>query len=176
MELYSRDRAAFGPEQTDLCLALARYAGLGIERSDAYARERKLAVRLAAVAEAAVEAARDCLPGCRLVKANAAEGRLLTGQRDPASAAEAIAAMGVELVVITLGPDGALARGAQAHAVPGRAARVVSTIGAGDAFFGALLARLQAAGWDAGALALDEALTAAAEAGARATETWGAVA
>ena len=76
----------------------------------------------------------------------------------------------------TLGPDGALARGAQAHAVPGRAAHVVSTIGAGDAFFGALLARLQAAGWDAGALALDEALTAAAEAGARATETWGAVA
>ena len=85
--------------------------------------------------------------------------------------------MGVELVVITLGPDGALARGALSHEVPGRAARVVSTIGAGDAFFGTLLARLQAAGWNAvrpGAAATRSA--AAAEAGARATETWGAVA
>ena len=126
--------------------------------------------------EAGVEAARECLPGCRLVKANAAEGRLLTGEPDPASAAEAIAAMGVNLVVITLGPDGARARGAQAGAVTGRAARVVSTIGAGDAFFGTLLARLQAAGWDPAALPLGDALEAAAEAGARATETWGAVA
>jgi len=127
-------------------------------------------------AEAAVEAARACLPGCRLVKANAAEGRLLTGEEEPSAAAEAIADAGVDLVVITLGPDGALARGAQAHSVPGRAARVVSTIGAGDAFFGALLAHLQAAGWDASALPVGDALTAAAEAGARATETWGAVA
>jgi sugar/nucleoside kinase (ribokinase family) len=127
-------------------------------------------------AEAAVEAARGCLEGCLLVKANAAEGRLLTGEDDPARAAEAIAAMGVGLVVITLGPDGALARGALTHAVPGRAARVVATIGAGDAFFGTLLARLQAAGWNASDPALGEALAAAAEAGARATETWGAVA
>ena len=84
--------------------------------------------------------------------------------------------MGVELVVITLGPDGALARGALSHAVPGRAARVVSTIGAGDAFFGTLLARLQAAGWNAADPSLRDALGAAAEAGARATESWGAVA
>jgi len=126
--------------------------------------------------EAAVDAARACLPGCLLVKANANEARLLTGEGDPAAAAEAIAAMGVELVVITLGPDGALARGALSHEVPGRAARVVSTIGAGDAFFGTLLARLQAAGWDAADPALRDALGAAVEAGARATESWGAVA
>ena len=126
--------------------------------------------------EAAVEAARGCLEGCLLVKANAAEARLLTGEADPAAAADAIAAMGVALVVITLGPDGALARGALEHAVPGRAARVVATIGAGDAFFGTLLARLQAAGWNAADPALGDALAAAAEAGARATETWGAVA
>lgn len=125
--------------------------------------------------EAAVEAARACLPGCLLVKANAAEARLLTGEADPARAAEAIVAEGVALVVVTLGPGGALARGAQAHAVPGRAARVVSTIGAGDAFLGTLLARLQALGWDPGHPEMGEALAAAAEAGARATETWGAV-
>lgn len=126
--------------------------------------------------EAAVEAARGCLEGCLLVKANAAEGRLLTGEDDPARAAEAIAAMGVGLVVITLGPDGALARGAFSHEVQGREARVMSTIGAGDAFFGTLLARLQAAGWDPADPSIGDALAAAAEAGARATETWGAVA
>jgi sugar/nucleoside kinase (ribokinase family) len=98
------------------------------------------------------------------------------GEQDPAAAAEAIAAMGVELVVITLGPDGALARGAISHEAPGRAACVVSAIGAGDAFFGTLLARLQAAGWNAADPALPDALGAAAEAGARAAESWGAVA
>jgi fructokinase len=127
-------------------------------------------------AEQAVDAARGCLEGCLLVKANASEARLLTGEADPGAAAEAIAALGVELVVITLGPDGALARGALRHEVPGRAARVVSTIGAGDAFFGTLLARLQATGWSPGDPSLADALGAAAEAGARATESWGAVA
>lgn len=126
--------------------------------------------------EQGIAAARECLAGCLLVKANANEARLLTGEQDPAAAAEAIAAMGVQLVVITLGPDGALARGAISHEVPGRAARVVSAIGAGDAFFGTLLARLQAAGWNAADPALRDALGAAAEAGARATESWGAVA
>jgi hypothetical protein len=53
---------------------------------------------------------------------------------------------------------------------------VISTIGAGVAFFGTLLARLQAAGWNTADPALRDALGAAAEAGARATESWGAVA
>jgi fructokinase len=126
--------------------------------------------------EAAVAAARDCLAGCLLVKANATEAQLLTGEQDAAAAAEAIAAMGVQLVVITLGPDGALARGAISHQVPGRPARVVSAIGAGDAFFGTLLARLQGAGWNPADPALRDVLGVAAEAGARATESWGAVA
>jgi sugar/nucleoside kinase (ribokinase family) len=58
----------------------------------------------------------------------------------------------------------------------GGAARVVATIGAGDAFFGTLLARPQAAVWNASDPALGDALAAAVETGARATETWGAVA
>ena len=62
MEFYSRDPQAFPADRIELCRTLARYAGLGIERSDAYARERKLAVRLAAVADAAVEAARELDP------------------------------------------------------------------------------------------------------------------
>ena len=47
---------------------------------------------------------------------------------------------------------------------------------AGDAFFGTLPAGLQAAGWNASDPALRDTLGAAAEAGARATESWGAVA
>ena len=46
----------------------------------------------------------------------------------------------------------------------------------GDAFFGTLPAGLQAAGWNACDPALRDTLGAAAEAGARATESWGAVA
>jgi fructokinase len=126
--------------------------------------------------EAAVAAARECLPGCLLVKANAAEARLLTGEDDPGAAAEAIAAGGVPLVVVTLGPEGALARGAQSLEVPGRGARVMSTVGAGDAFLGTLMARLQAMDWDPSDERLRDALADAAEAGARATESWGAVA
>jgi sugar/nucleoside kinase (ribokinase family) len=49
---------------------------------------------------------------------------------------------------------------------------VISAIGAGDAFFGTLLAGHQGAGWDPAAPAVRDALAA----GARATESWGAVA
>ena len=53
---------------------------------------------------------------------------------------------------------------------------MISTIGAGDAFFGTLLAGLQNTGWNPAAPSLRDTLGAAAEAGARATESWGAVA
>jgi fructokinase len=125
--------------------------------------------------EAAVESARACLEGCLLVKANAEEARLLTGEADPVAAAEALAAAGPRLAVVTLGAGGAIARGAQALEVPGRPATVISTIGAGDAFMGTLLAHLQRGGWDPARPGVDVALQAAVEAGARATETWGAV-
>jgi fructokinase len=115
----------------------------------------------------ALELAGAQLAGCALVKCNGAEASLLTGEDDPAAAAEAIAARGVETVVVTLGPEGALVRGAESFAVPGRPANVVSTIGAGDAFLGTLAARLGDG--------LRPAVEAAVEAGARATESWGAL-
>jgi hypothetical protein len=46
----------------------------------------------------------------------------------------------------------------------------------GDGFFGTLPAGLQAAGWNLADPALRDTLAAAAEAGARATESWAAVA
>jgi sugar/nucleoside kinase (ribokinase family) len=50
---------------------------------------------------------------------------------------------------------------------------VVNTTGAGDAFLGTLLAHLAGGGYDPGVL--PQAVTAAVEEGARATERWGAV-
>jgi len=115
----------------------------------------------------AVALAGEQLAGCAIVKCNAAEARLLTGEDDLGRAAEAIAARGAATVVVTLGARGALVRGAEAFEVAGRPARVVSAIGAGDAFLGTLVARLGDG--------LRPAVEAAVAAGARATESWGAV-
>ncbi len=119
--------------------------------------------------DAALDAARGCLDGAALVKANADEARLLTGEQDPARAAEALAGAGAQLAVVTLGADGALVRGRESHDVAGVPAEVRSTVGAGDAFMGTLLARLERDGVAA-------AMAAAAEASARVTESWGALA
>ena len=131
---------------------------------------------LAHPARAADAVARAACRGAFLVKCNRAEARLLTGEDDPARAAEALLAGGAQHVVVTLGADGALLRGAgPAPDVPGVPARPVDATGAGDAVIGVLLARLARAGFYPAALAaaLPEA---AVEAGARATERWGAVA
>jgi len=109
-----------------------------------------------------------------LVKANRDEAGLLTGKDDPAEAAEALAASGPVLVVVTLGADGAIVRGAASLEVPGVPAEVRSTVGAGDAFMGVLIAHLQRGGWAPDAVV--DALPAAVETAARVTERWGAVA
>lgn len=121
----------------------------------------------------AVESANLCVPGALLVRCNRAEARALTGEADPGTAADALVAAGARAVVVTLGPEGALLRGAAHADVAGRPARVVSTVGAGDALMGVLLARLALADFDPSAVAA--ALPEAIEASARATERWGAV-
>lgn len=123
----------------------------------------------------ATTVARECVPGAFLVKANREEARLLTGEADPARAAEALLAAGAQTAVITLGGDGALLRGPGLRRdVPGRPADPLNATGAGDAFAGTLLARMAAAAWYPPAIAagLEEAVAA----GALATERWGAVA
>jgi sugar/nucleoside kinase (ribokinase family) len=123
----------------------------------------------------AAASANACVPGALLVHANRDEAELLTGESEPERAALALRKAGAELVVITLGSGGALLRGdaglrADVPAVP---ARVRSTIGAGDACTGTLLARLALSGFypAAAAAALDEAVAA----GAAACERWGAL-
>jgi sugar/nucleoside kinase (ribokinase family) len=134
-------------------------------------------LRLHRWAEPALAAsiAREFVGGAFLVKANAEEARLLTGERDAAAAAESLLAAGARNAIVTLGADGAVLRGeGPALDVPGVPAMALDTTGAGDTFSGVVLARLAATGYYLPAIGA--ALADAAQAASRATEHWGAVA
>lgn len=93
---------------------------------------------------------------------NRGEAAALTRNQDPAVAAQHLLAQGPRVVVVTLGADGLVCKSADgtSQVLPARPAQVHSTHGAGDAFVGALAARLVAG--DPLALALDFARTYAA--------------
>ena len=93
--------------------------------------------------EEAVREMRAVLPLCDIVKLSDEETELLTGEKEPGRAAQALHALGVRLAVITLGPDGALWSfdGKQGRE-PGFPVTVADTNGAGDTFFGAFLSRV----------------------------------
>jgi fructokinase len=124
-------------------------------------------------AREAVRLVCEVLDGATLLKVNRSEAQLLTGEAEPAVAAERLVDMGAALVAVTLGADGALLRGAASADVPGAPADAVDTTGAGDVVTGVLLAALAAGGYSAQAAA--DALPAAVAAAARATEGWGAI-
>jgi sugar/nucleoside kinase (ribokinase family) len=108
--------------------------------------------------------------GVDLLLPNAQEAAVLTGERDPARAARALAARAqAREVVVTLGADGALhCDGATVLHAPAPPATVVDTTGAGDAFTaGWLAARVRGA-------VPAEALRAACAAGAAAVARDGA--
>lgn len=113
-----------------------------------------------------------CLPGLLLARMNLAEAELLTGESDPERAAAAVLRAGARTAVVTLGARGAILRGEASADAAGVRSNVRSTVGAGDALTGVLLARLASAAWDPAALA--DALPAAVAAGAAATERWSA--
>jgi sugar/nucleoside kinase (ribokinase family) len=124
-----------------------------------------------------VERARSlCLEICDgafCVRANREEAEWLTGVRDPAAAAAALADRGTRIGVVTTGPDGAVARGELEADQAGVAVEVVSPLGAGDAFMGTLAAALARAGWDPAAA--KDAMAEAVEAAARTCTVWRAV-
>lgn len=121
----------------------------------------------------AAASANACVHGALLVRANRAEAELMTGETDPERAATALVKGGAKLVVLTLGSEGALLRGALRADVPGVPTKVVNTAGAGDVLTGTLLARLALSGFYPSAVAAG--LPEAVEAAARACERWGAV-
>ncbi|HEX6116898.1 MAG TPA: PfkB family carbohydrate kinase [Solirubrobacterales bacterium] len=113
--------------------------------------------------------------GIFCLRMNEAEAAWLApGSGGAVDAAEALAgARGAAVVVVTRGADGAVARGAACAEAPGEPADVVSPLGAGDAFMGALAAGFAKRGWQPGAIAA--ALAEANRAGARACAEWRAV-
>ena len=121
----------------------------------------------------AAASANACVPGALLVHANQAEAELMTGESDPERAALALRKAGAQLVAITLGSGGALLRGTEKADVAAFRSRVVSTVGAGDAFTGTLVARLVLSEFYPSAAAA--ALSEAAHAAARACERWGSL-
>ena len=121
----------------------------------------------------AADASRELVAGAYLIRANREEATAIAGVEDPRRAAEELARLGAELAVVTLGPQGAIVRGACEAELPAPEVEVVSTLGAGDAFMGTLLAGLAARQWDASRAG--EALASALRAGADACTHWGAL-
>lgn len=120
----------------------------------------------------AADFCRELAGGSAVVKCNSGEARLMTGEDDPLDAARMLAASGPRLVVVTDGPDRVITAGAaEAVFVPAETP-VVSPLGAGDAFMGALASGLSELGWDFARVA--EVLPEAAAAGSAACGHWGA--
>ena len=77
-----------------------------------------------------------------LLKASVEDLAWLDPGADPVAAARALLARDGAVAIVTVGPDGALVvSGGDVVEIPAVEVEVVDTIGAGDAFMGALLAR-----------------------------------
>jgi fructokinase len=85
-----------------------------------------------------------CCRAAHIVKLSASDASWLLPGVDPERVATRLLDSGPELVVVTLGADGAIARTQRAAIrVPARRVDVVDTIGAGDAFGAGLLVALE---------------------------------
>ncbi len=168
--LFFSSNTLAGPAEREVTMA-ARERALELGRPVIFDPNLRLH-RWRSAAAAAAEA-NACVPGALLVRCNLPEAEILTGEPDPERAALALLKAGARMAAVTLGAHGAILRGEVRADAPGRAARVVSTMGAGDCFTGVLLARMALAGFypPAAAAALGEAVAESA----RATERWGAV-
>ena len=118
----------------------------------------------------------EAAAGATLFKCNRSEAAVATGQASVHGAAAALAEVGCQYIVITLGAAGALLleRGGKSTRVRAPRVATVSTLGAGDALMGALVALLPAPAFDLEALR--KALERAVDVAARSTEYLGAVA
>jgi len=112
-----------------------------------------------------------------LCKLNAEELRFMTGAERPEAGARRLREMGVEAVVVTLGPEGAYYLCGEGEGrPPGFKVGVVDTTGAGDGFAAGLLMALAEAGeWPPPAALLSRATRFANAAGALVTTSLGAM-
>ncbi len=99
------------------------------------------------VKDEAIRYMRSLIVTADIIKISDEELALLTGETDPAKAADVLLDQGVKIVAITLGSEGAYIRvGKVSRLVPGFRAKAVDTTGAGDSFFGGFLYRFLASG------------------------------
>jgi fructokinase len=168
--LYFSSNTLVGPEEREVTMR-AREIALSLGRGVVFDPNLRLD-RWRSRAEAAA-AANACVPGALLVRANAAEAAVMTGEHDPDRAALALLKAGAQMVVITLGPEGAMLRGELRLDVDGRPVTALSTIGAGDVLTGVLLARLATSAFYPAAVAAS--LPEAVAESALACERWGAL-
>ena len=93
--------------------------------------------------EEAIREMKNALPLCDILKISDEELPLLTGTQDPVEGSRLLSQLGIRLIFITLGANGAFFRlGGQIGSVPGIRVKVGDTNGAGDTFFGAALSQL----------------------------------
>ena len=168
--LFISSNTLVGADEREVTMR-AREVALGLDRAVVFDPNLRLD-RWRSRAEAAATA-NACVPGAVLVRANAGEAAVMTGEDDPERAALALLKAGARMVVLTLGARGAILRGDLRLDVPGRPAAVRSTIGAGDTLSGILLARLATSGYYPPAVAA--ALPEAVAQSALACERWGAL-
>lgn len=91
----------------------------------------------------AIAQMKAALPYCDILKISDEELPLLTGTTDPVEGTKALADLGIRLIFVTLGANGAFFRyGNEIGSVPGIKVQVGDTNGAGDTFFGAALSKL----------------------------------
>jgi sugar/nucleoside kinase (ribokinase family) len=121
----------------------------------------------------AAEASRELIAGSTVVRANRDEAIAIAQTDNPRDAAQRLAELGAELAVVTLGAEGAVMRGACEAEAPSPQVEVVSTLGAGDAFMGTLVAGLAARDWDLSRAA--ETLPQALDAAGQACTRWAAL-
>ena len=108
--------------------------------------------------EAAIEGMRSVISYVDVMKISDEETELLTGNKEPKDAAEALIAQGVSVVAVTLGAEGALVCTKEGQTiVPGYKANMVDTTGAGDSFWGGFLYQLVESGKRPEEVTLEEA-------------------
>jgi 5-dehydro-2-deoxygluconokinase len=87
----------------------------------------------------ATRATREALTWATVAVGNLDEVETAVGTRDPDAAADALLALGVELAIVKLGPEGVMGKSRDERvAVPPVPVEVVNGLGAGDAFGGSL--------------------------------------
>lgn len=108
--------------------------------------------------EAAIAGMRSVVPYIDVMKISDEETELLTDVVEPEGAAKKLVEMGVPLVAVTLGADGALVCTKEGcRAVSGFKTNMVDTTGAGDSFWGGFLNMLLESGKSPCDVTLEEA-------------------